>query len=65
MFVHLYDIWMSTKKLFVIESDVANNTKPIGNDTKFVGIAEMSIDIHLLYCLIGSGMSWHIWDYFP
>lgn len=47
------------QKVLVVESDVTNNTKPVRNNAKFIGVTEMSIDVHLLDCLIGSRMSWH------
>ena len=50
---------MSIQKVFVIESDVTNNAKPICNHAKLVGITEMSIDVHLLDSLIGSSMGRH------
>ena len=53
------DIWMGFEKIFVVESNVADNAKPICNDSKFISIAEIPIDVHLLDCLIGSSMSWH------
>ena len=34
------------------------NVKPISHNAELVGIAEMSIDLYLLDCLIGS-MNWH------
>ena len=45
--------------ILVVESDVTDNTKTICDNSKFIGITEMTIDVHLLYCLIGGGMSWH------
>ena len=53
------DIWMGFEKILVVESKDEPNAKPICNDSKFIRIAEMSIDVHLLDCLIGSRMSWH------
>ena len=53
------DIRMSLKEVFVIKSNVTDDAKTICNDAKFIGVTEMSIDVHLLDCLIGSRMSWH------
>ena len=53
------DIRMCIEKILVVESNVADNAKPICKDSKFISIAEMPIDVHLLDCLIGSSMSWH------
>lgn len=53
------NIRMGMKKIFVIESDVANNAKPIGYNAEFIGVAEMSVDVHLLDGLMGSGMCRH------
>ena len=50
---------MSLQEPFVIKSDITDNTKPIGYNAELIGIAEMSIDIHLLDCLVGGSMSWH------
>ena len=50
---------MGIEKIFVVESDVTDNAKTICNDSEFMGMTEVPIDVHLLYCLIGSGMSWH------
>lgn len=35
------------------------HTQAIGDDDEFLGVIEVSTDVHLLYCLIGSYMSWH------
>ena len=48
---------MSLKEVFVIKSNVTDDAKTICNDAKFIGVTEMSIDVHLLDCLIGSRMS--------
>ena len=53
------DIRMSLKEVFVIKSNVTDDAKTICNDAKFIGVTEMSIDVHLLDCLIGSRMSGH------
>ena len=50
---------MGVKKIFVVGSDVTDNAKSLCDDTKFISITEMSIDVHLLDCLIGSSMGWH------
>lgn len=52
-------IRMSIQKVFVIESDVTNNTKPICNNAKLVGVTKMPIDVHLLDSLIRSSMGRH------
>ena len=50
---------MSIEKVLVVESDVTDNAKTICDDAEFIGVTEMSVDVHLLYSLIGSSMSWH------
>ena len=50
---------MSLKEVFVIKSNVTDDAKTICNDAKFIGVTEMSIDVHLLDCLIGIRMSLH------
>lgn len=49
---------MSLKEVFVIKSNVTDDAKTICNDAKFIGVTEMSIDVHLPECLIESSMSW-------
>ena len=39
--------------------DIADNAKAVCNNAKFIGIAEMAIDIHLLNVGIGGGMWRH------
>ena len=47
---------MSLQKILVIERDVTDNAKTVGHNAEFIGIAEMPINVHLLYCCISSGM---------
>ncbi|KPU43094.1 hypothetical protein OXPF_33440 [Oxobacter pfennigii] len=54
-----YDIDMRFKKLLIVERNIPYNAKTVGYNTKFKGIAEMPIDIHLLNGWIGSRMGGH------
>lgn len=38
---------MGSFKIIIKENNVPDNAKAIGKNTKFIGIAEMAIDIHL------------------
>lgn len=40
---------MGFQKIFIIESYVPDNARAVCNDAEFIGIAEMPVDIHLLY----------------
>ena len=50
---------MSLKKVLIVKSDITDNTKTIGDDTEFIGITEVSVDIHLLDRLVGGSMRGH------
>ena len=50
---------MSLKEVFVIKGNVTDNAKTIRNDAEFIGITEMSINVHLLYCLVRGSMCGH------
>ena len=50
---------MGFEKFFIIESNIPNNTKPVGNDAEFKGIAEMSIDVHLVDSRIRGSVGRH------
>ena len=43
------DIRMGFQKIFILESNVPDNAKAVCKDAEFIGIAEMPVDIHLLY----------------
>lgn len=58
LFFPNHDIRMGRKKILIVKGDIPDNPKPIGNYPKFVGIAEMPIDVHLLDGGIASGMGW-------
>lgn len=50
---------MAGFKFIVQKNDIADDTKAIREDTKFIGIAEMPVDI-LLFCIrTGSGLGGH------
>ena len=40
---------MRFKKVFVVEGNVANDTHTVGDESEFVGVAEVPVDVHLLY----------------
>ena len=46
------DVGMRIKIIFVVKINRADNTKSIGHNAKFVGIAEMAIHILLFYFMI-------------
>ena len=50
------DIRMSIQEIFIVKSDIADDTEPVGDHAEFIGIAEMSVDVHLLDGRIGGGM---------
>ena len=50
---------MRIQKILVVKVKVADNAKPICDDTDFIGIAKMSVDIKLLDLVIGGSMGWH------
>ena len=50
---------MSLKEVFVIKSNVTDDTEAIRNDAEFIGVTEMSINVHLLYCLVRGSMCGH------
>ena len=51
--------WMSLLKRVIQEGNMSDNAKTIGKDSKFVGIAEVSIDV-LSFCVRrGSGLGGH------
>ena len=47
------------KVVIISKNDVADNTKPVGKDGKLIGIAEMSVDVHLFGIRGGSGTGRH------
>lgn len=53
------DFRMFLEKVFIVKSKMADNTKAIRNNTDFVGIAEVAINVELLYPGVGSSMGWH------
>lgn len=50
---------MSGKKVFIIKGDITYNAKTVRSDDEFIGIADMSVDIHLLDCRVRSRMGRH------
>ena len=50
---------MLFKKIFVVEVDMPDNAQTICDNTKFVGITKMPINVKLLYIGICSGMGRH------
>jgi len=43
-------------KCLPVKGDVADNAQAVGHETELVGIAEMPVDVHLLYGRIRGGM---------
>ena len=41
------DIRVDVEEVPVVKGNVPDNAKAVGNDAKFIGIAEMAVDIHL------------------
>ena len=58
-FLSNHDIRVSIQKVFVIKADIPDNAKPVCQDAKFKGITKMTVDVHLLYGWIGSGVGRH------
>ena len=50
---------MGIQKVFVIKADTSDNAKPVCHDAEFKGIAEMSVDVHLLDGWIGGSVGRH------
>ena len=50
---------MSIQEIFIVKSDIADDTEPVGDHAEFIGIAEMSVGVHLLDGRIGGGMGGH------
>lgn len=49
----------SLKAIIAHESDVADDAEPVGEDSKFVHVAEMPVDVHLFCIRAGSSLGWH------
>ena len=47
---------MGSLEIIIKEYDVPDDTKTIREDTEFIGVAEMPIDIHLLCIRTGSSL---------
>lgn len=54
-----HDIRVCGEQVFTVKADITYNAKPVGYDTKLIGIIEMSIDVHLLNRRIRSSMGRH------
>lgn len=39
---------MGFEEVFIVKSNVLDDARSVGNDAKFISIAEMSVDVHLL-----------------
>lgn len=50
---------MGSKIIFVVKIDRANNAKSIGDNAKFVSVAEMSVNVLLLYFMVRGSRCWH------
>ena len=50
---------MGSNIILVVEINGTDNTKSIGGNTKFVSIAEMSIDVLLFNFMIRRSRCWH------
>lgn len=53
------DFGMVLEKVLIVKSKMTENTKAIGNNTDFVSIAKVAINVKLLNIRIGSGMGRH------
>lgn len=42
------DIRVCIEEILIVKGDATDNAQPVGYETEFVGIAEMSVDVHLL-----------------
>ena len=58
-FLVTLDLWMRGKVIVIIKIDSADNAQTIRQDTGFVSITEMSVEVLLFDLLIGGSMSWH------
>lgn len=47
---------MSLKKVLVIKGNIPDNAESVGNNTEFISITEMPVNVHLLNGWIGGGM---------
>ena len=50
---------MCGEQVFTVKADITYNAKPVGYDTKLIGIIEMSIDVHIFNRRIRSSMGRH------
>lgn len=53
------DIRIRIEEILIVKGDAADNAQPVGHEAELVGIAEMSVDVHLLDGGIGFGMGRH------
>ena len=53
------DLRMFIKEILVIELDMPDNAESIGDNAKFIGIAEMAVNVELLNVRISGGMGGH------
>ncbi len=50
---------MGFEKVFVVKRDMPDDTQPVCDNAELKGIAETTIDVHLLYGRISGGMGRH------
>ena len=53
------DFGMPVKESLIIEVDVPDNAQTIGNNAKFIGIAEVAVNVELFNVRVGSGTGRH------
>ena len=53
------DIRVCIEEILIVKGDAADNAQAVGDETEFVGIAEMTVDVHLLDGGVGFGMGRH------
>lgn len=58
-FLFNHNVPVYLKKSFVVKGNISNNAKPICNNTEFIGIAEVSVNIYLLNGMVSGNMGKH------